>query len=198
MVRSGLNPSQKDIKNFLLSGLVVGAAYAAFKEVTSFQSILILLFFGLITVFSREIGQRIVGQWMDAQVDLEISMPGTTVTIIAAILSYISTLNLAFVVPVFSKFSGESYEQWGKSVDAIWAKRKYWIVSSGIATLLTAWIVSYSAGITQLAEMIALFTFFQLLPLDAEKGISGKLDGVHIILWSGFMWLIFMGLTIIG
>jgi hypothetical protein len=198
MARSGLQLSESDIKNIFISGIVVGSAFAAFKQVTNIQTILFLAFFGLITVSSREIGQRMVGQWMDAQVDTELSKNGAITTLVIAMFSYLSSLNLAFIVPIFSDFSGESFEHWGKSIDAIWAKRKYWMTASGILTLLLSWAISYTAGLTMLAEMISLFTFFQLLPLDSHKQVSGMLDGAHIIMWSGFMWLIFTGLTIIA
>lgn len=198
MARSGLQVSESDVKNFLISGVVIGAAFSAFKNVTESATLAAFLGFGLVTVLAREIGQRVIGQWMDAQVDLEVSRNGSVTALVVGMFSYISSLDLIFLTPLYSMFSGESYEHWGKEIDAIWAKRQYWMVSSGITTLLVSWIVAYGLGIGELAEMISLFTFFQLLPLDAEKSICGKLDGAYIMLWSGFMWLIFTGLTVIA
>jgi len=198
MARQGFQFSKQDIQNLILSGLVVGAAFAGFKEATSFSSIATVLFFGLITVSARELGQRTIGQWMEAEVNLELSRNGAFTALFVAIFSYISSLDLVFLTPLFSEFNIDSHEHWGKGIDAIWSKREYWLVSSGITTLLIGWVISYSLGVSTLAEMISLFTFFQLLPLDSNKQVCGKLDGVYIILWSGFMWLIFMGITIIA
>jgi len=197
-MRSGLNPTVEDFKNLFLGGLVVGAGFAGFKQFTSIKMLFLSLLFGILTVSFRELGQRVVGQWMDAQVDSKLSQNGAATTLIIGIFSYFSTLSLVFLTPVYSVFSGESYEHWGKSIDAIWSKRKYWMASSGILTLLIGWIAAYLLNINLLAEIISLFTFFQLLPLDSHKKICGKLDGAHIILWSGFTWLIFTGLTIIA
>ena len=197
-MRSGLDPTIEDLKNLFLGGLVVGAGFAGFKQFVSIKMLLLSLFLGVLTVSFRELGQRIVGQWMDAQVDSKLSRSGAATTLLIGIFSYFSTLSLVFLTPVYSVFSGESYEHWGKDIDAIWAKRKYWMVSSGIITLLIGWFIAYSLNISLLAEIISLFTFFQLLPLDSHKKICGKLDGAHIILWSGFTWLIFTGLTIIA
>lgn len=192
-----LHPSKSDVKNFLVAGTAVGAAFSAYKQVTEPSTILIFVLFGFVTLFFRELGQRVVGHWMESEVDLEISKGGAFATIFVAIFSYISVFNLIFLTPVFSSFSAKSYEHWGKSIDAIWAKRQYWLAASGITVLLIGWLTAFSLGITHLAEMISLFTFFQLLPLDEEKKICGKLDGAYILLWTGFMWLIFMGVTII-
>jgi len=197
-MRSGLNPTVEDFKNLFLGSLVVGAGFAGFKQFTSIKMLFLSLLFGILTVSFRELGQRVVGQWMDAQVDSKLSQNGAATTLIIGIFSYFSTLSLVFLTPVYSVFSGESYEHWGKSIDAIWSKRKYWMASSGILTLLIGWIAAYLLNINLLAEIISLFTFFQLLPLDSHKKICGKLDGAHIILWSGFTWLIFTGLTIIA
>ncbi|QGA80559.1 hypothetical protein [Candidatus Nanohalobium constans] len=198
MAPTGFQFSAEDLRNILISGVVVGAAFAAYKTVTSPIPMLTLLFFGLITVSAREIGQRMVAQSMEAEVSSEVSRSGAVTTLVVAMLSYISSFSLVFLVPVFSSFSVESHQHWGKGIDAIWAKREYWLASAGITSLLVIWALAFLGDYNILAEMIALFTFFQLLPLDAEKGICGKLDGAYIMLWTGFTWLIFMGLTIIA
>jgi formate-dependent nitrite reductase membrane component NrfD len=192
-----LNPSEEDVKNFLLGGLTVGVVFAAYKQVSGFQSFALFLVFGLIALFFREVGQRVIAHWMEAEVDSGFSAEGAVTSILIGAFSYISTFNLVWLTPVFSEFSNKSYEHWGKSIDAIWAKRQYWLVSGGFLTLFTGWILSYSLGFENLAEITALFTFFQLLPLDAEKKVCGDLDGTYLIMWSGFIWLIFTGLTII-
>lgn len=191
------SPSENDIKNFLVGGLTVGAAFAAYKQVSEIQAFLVFLGFGLITLLFREIGQRTIAQWMEAEVDTELSEKGAVVTLLVAAFSYVSVYNFAWLTPVFSGFSNESYEHWGKSIDAIWAKRQYWLASGGFLALFLGWIVSYSLGFENLAELTALFTFFQLLPLDEHKQVCGDLDGTYIIMWSGFIWLIFTGITII-
>jgi hypothetical protein len=192
-----LHPSEEDLRNFLVGGATVGAAFAAYKQVTDISTFALFIFFGLSTLFLRELGQRVVAQWMESDVHTELSAKGAASTVLVGIFSYISAFNLAFFVPVFSSFSAPSYEHWGKGIDAIWAKRRYWLVSTGIVSLMFGWLLAYSLGVSPLAEMIALFTFFQLLPLDEEKQITGQLDGAYILLWTGFTWLIFMGLTLI-
>ena len=192
-----LHPEREDIQNFLLGSLIVGAAFSAYKQATAPKTVALFLLFGMITLFFREIGQRVVAHWMEADVHTELSREGSFMTILIAAFSYISVFSLAFLVPVSSGFSNNRYEHWGKGIDAIWAKRKYWLASSGITMLLLGWIAVYSLGLSNLAELVALFTFFQLLPLDDEKPVCGQLDGTHIIMWSGFMWLIFMGITVI-
>ena len=192
-----LRPSENDLKNFLIGGATVGAAFAAYKQVADLPTFALFIVFGLTTLFFRELGQRIVAQWMESEVHTELSKEGAVTTVIVGLLSYISVFSLAFFVPVSSSFSAPSYEHWGKGIDAIWAKRQYWLASSGIVFLLVGWALVYSLGVSALAELIALFTFFQLLPLDKEKKITGKLDGAYILLWTGFTWLIFMGLTVI-
>lgn len=193
-----LKPSKQEIKNFLIGGVTVGAAFAGYKQVYSLKTILVFLVFGLVTLFIRELGQRCVARWMEAEVDLEVSQAGASATIAVAMFSYISVFNLAFLVPVTSKFSVESHRHWGKSIDAIWAKREYWLASSGVLALLTGWTLIYSIGLGSLAELVSLFAFFQLLPLDHKWVPSGKLDGVYIILWTGFTWTILMSFTIIA
>ncbi len=193
-----LQPSRIDIQNFLLGGTAVGAAFSAFKNVTEPSTIILFVFFGLLTLFMRELGQRIVGHWMEAEVELELSRGGAVTTLFVALFSYISVFAIIFLTPVSSSYSAKSYEHWGKSIDAIWAKRQYWLASSGITMLLISWFFAYLMDFSHLAEMISLFTFFQLLPLDENKKICGKLDGAYILLWTGFMWLVFMGITVIA
>ncbi|MFB6158663.1 MAG: hypothetical protein ABEJ95_03295 [Candidatus Nanohalobium sp.] len=193
-----LKPSKKDALNMLLAGLVVGTGFAAYRDVTSPGRFMAVTLLGPLAVFFRELGQRTVAHFMEADVHTELSTEGSVTTLLVAFLSYISVFSLALLIPVSSGYSNRSYENWGKGIDAIWAKREYWLAASGITTLLIAWLLSFIAGFQVLAEMTALFAFFQLLPLDEEKSFCGKLDGAYIILWSGFMWLIFTGLTIIA
>ncbi|MFB6100397.1 MAG: hypothetical protein ABEK16_03920 [Candidatus Nanohalobium sp.] len=193
-----LRPGKEDIQNFLIGGVTVGAAFSAYKQVTAPKTFAVFILFGLITLFFRELGQRVVAHWMEADVSSELSREGAVATILVAAFSYVSVFNLAFLVPVFSEYSNKRYEHWGKGIDAIWAKREYWLAASGITTLLLGWFTVYSLGFQNLAELTALFTFFQLLPLDEEKPLCGQLDGAYIIMWTGFMWLIFMGTTIIA
>jgi hypothetical protein len=196
MVRP-LKPTKNDVQNFALGGTTLGAAFSGYKQVTEPETVLVFITFGLISLFFRELGQRVIAHWMESEVELKLSKEGAVTTVFVAMFSYISVLSLVFLVPVSSSFSAKSYEHWGKSIDAIWAKRKYWLVSSGIVSLFCAWALAYSSGISNLAELISLFTFFQLLPLDEHKKICGKLDGAYIMLHTGFTWVIFMGITII-
>ncbi|PSH01583.1 MAG: hypothetical protein BRC26_03255 [Nanohaloarchaea archaeon QH_8_44_6] len=112
-------------------------------------------------------------------------------------MSFLTSLPIILLFPIFNSFSVESYEHWGKSIDAMWIKRKYWIVSGGVISMLTFYSVFQYFGMPQISEAISLFLVFQLLPFNYSNIPTGPLDGSVIIRWSGFMWLIFMGSAIL-
>lgn len=82
-------------------------------------------------------------------------------------------------------------------MDAIWAKRQYWLAVSGHTTLFGAWYIAYLLDYQLFAELASLFMLFQLMPFDYEGIPTSKLDGAYILLWSGFTWLIAMDIAII-
>jgi hypothetical protein len=191
-----LKPSREDVRSFLIATLVVGAAYSGYKGVLDPLQIALFMVFGAATLFLRELGQRTVANWIEVDVDTELSQEGSIVGIMVSGFSYLSVFSFLFLAPVSSSFSQKDYEHWGKGQDSLWPKRPYWIASSGIVTLLVGWTISYTLGAGDLAELISIFTFFQLLPLNDDKHLSGRLDGVHIIIWTGFTWIVLIGLTI--
>ncbi len=195
-MRSPLHPTFEDLQAFAASTLVVTICFWVFKDFAYTSIPYIMLISGLV-ILSREIGQRTVAQWMDAYIDLQTTLNGSATSLFGAFLAFITGLPIILLFPLTSSFSGKKYEHWGKSIDAIWAKRQYWLATSGLTTLFTAWMIAYTYGFQLFAELSALFMFFQLMPFDYEMIPTERLDGAYILLWSGFTWLIMMGTTLI-
>jgi len=190
-------PDSEDFQNFLIASAVTGAAFTAFSGSFTLENLVFYLVAGIVVIALRETGQRTVAHWMDSYVDLKVSTKGSTTTLLAAGFSVVSDFSLILLFPITSEFSGKSYEQWGKEVDAMWIKRKYWISSSGIIALWTGWIAAYMFSMNDIAGAISIFTIFQLMPFDYETIPTDPLDGATILRWSGFIWLIMTGLSII-
>lgn len=196
-MRSPLHPTVEDLQAFIGSSLVVAVCFLAYKEMGLPQIPYVILISGIV-VFFREAGQRMVAQWMDAYIDLEFSMEGAGTSLFGALMAYLTGFSIILLFPLTSSFSGRKYEHWGKSVDAIWAKRQYWLAFGGLTTLFGGWYLAYIFEYQLLAELASLFLFFQLMPFDYEYIPTDRLDGAYILLWSGFTWLISMGVTIIA
>ncbi len=194
---SSFHPTTEDVQSFAVASVVVAICFWAFKSAGWTELPYYLLLAGL-TIISREIGQRMVAQWMDAYIDLKTSVEGSATSLFGAFLALITGLPIILLFPLTSSFSGRKYEHWGKSIDAIWAKRQYWLTMGGLTTLFAAWYVAYLFEQQLLAEVTILFMFFQLLPFNYEAIPTSKLDGVYILLWSGFTWLTVMGITLIA
>ncbi len=194
---SSLDPTPEDLKSFAASSAVVAVCFWAFKSAGWTQLPYYLLLGGL-TVLSREIGQRMVAQWMDAYIELRTSVEGSATSLFGAFTALITGLPIILLFPLTSSFSGRKYEHWGKSIDAIWAKRQYWLTMGGLTTLFAAWYIAYLLNYQLLAEVTILFMFFQLMPFNYETIPTSKLDGAYILLWSGFTWLIVMGATLMA
>lgn len=190
-------PDQDDVINAAIASAIIGVAFTAFRGLFTLEAFAFYVVVGLILVILREGGQRTVAHWMDSYVDLKISREGSMLTLLAAGFSIVSNFQLIMLFPLFSDFSGKSYEQWGKEVDAMWMKRQYWLSSAGIIGLWLGWIVAYAVSMNRITEAIAMFTIFQLLPFDYEKIPTGSLDGATVLRWSGFVWLLMMGFSII-
>lgn len=195
-MRSPLHPTVEDLQAFLGSSAVIAVCFSVFKNF-GFQQFPYVFLISAAVVLSREIGQRMVAQWMDAYIDLEFSMNGSGTSLVAAGFAYLTDISLILLFPLTSGFSGKKYEHWGKSVDAIWAKRQYWLALSGLTTLFAGWYLSFILEYQLLAELASLFFFFQLMPFNYEMIPTSKLDGAYILLWSGFTWLITMAIAII-
>lgn len=190
-------PDVEDLQNFLIGSAIIGVAFTAFTGLFTLENFVFYTIAGVVVMLLREAGQRTVAHWMESYVDLEISREGALVTLLAAGFSVVSDFSLILLFPVFSDFSGERYEQWGKSIDAMWMKRQYWLASSGIIGLWAGWIFAVMLSMDMMAQAIATFAIFQLLPFDYEKIPTGKLDGVTILRWSGFAWLMMMGFSVL-
>lgn len=198
MARDAFNPSVDDLNSFLAGTLALAAAYIAFYDALSLSSAAFYTGVSGAMLFVREFGQRTIAQWMEAQVDLEISTEGTTTTLFGAVMSFFTGLPVILLFPVFNEHDVESYEHWGKSIDAMWIKRQYWIVSGGILALFATWVVFSTLNLSLAAEAVSMFLIFQLLPFDYSGIPTGPLDGSIIIRWSGFIWLIFMGTALLS
>ena len=195
-MRSPLHPTVEDLQAFIASTAVLAVCFLAYKQMSYTRLPYLILISGLV-ILSREVGQRTVAQWMDAYIDLQTTLNGSATSLFGAFLAFVTGLPIILLFPLTSSFSGKKYEHWGKSIDAIWAKRQYWLAISGITTLFTAWMIAYNFNLQLFAELSALFLFFQLMPFDYEMIPTERLDGAYILLWSGFSWLISMGVAII-
>lgn len=193
MARDAFDPSVDDLNSFLIGTVVLAAAFIAFHNALSLKSAALYTGVSAAMLFARELGQRTIAQWMEAQVDLEISTEGIGTTLFGAATSLFTGLPVILLFPIFNEHDVESYEHWGKSIDAMWIKRQYWIVSGGILGLFATWTIFSSLGAPVAAEAVSMFIVFQMLPFDYSNIPTGPLDGSVIIRWSGWIWLIFMG-----
>lgn len=190
-------PDREDVINFMAASALIGVAFTAFSGEFTFSNLSFFLLVGLILMFLREGGQRTVAHWMESYVDLKISREGAFVTLMAAVFSAVANVQLLLLFPVYSEFSGERYEQWGKEIDAMWMKRQYWLTSAGVIGLWLGWGLTYIWSLDKIGQAISIFTIFQLLPFDYENIPTGPLDGATILRWSGFAWLMMMGFSIL-
>ncbi len=192
-----LKPSTEEFYSFIVASLVVGAALTAFHGVLELRPAVLYTAIGASTLFFRELGQRTIAQLMNAEVELELSPDGAVTTVVGAISAVLTGLPLILMFPVTNDYSITSYEHWGKSIDAMYMKREYWLASGGILGLFAGWTIGYSTGFKELSTAISLFTFFQLLPFDYSEIPTGITDGARILKQSGFYWTILMGLTLL-
>jgi hypothetical protein len=196
-IKSSFRPTVDDITAFILSAVLISAAFIAFYENYTLLAAVGTILGSTLLLLAREIGQRTVAQWMDAYVELEISEEGAAITFFGVLVTALTSLPLLLLFPLQSEFSGRKYEQWGKSVDAIWAKRQYWLVTGGITGLMIFYMISAIAGFNQVAQMTAYFTIMQMMPFDFWAIPTGELDGAYMLRWSGFTWIALMGLNIV-
>ena len=193
-----LKPSIDEINNFAGAVFVTLIASVVFYRAYKVHTALLLLGASLFTILMREIGQRTIAQWMNAEVNLEFSPQGSVTTLIGALISFISGIPFIALFPVSSSFDVTGYEHWGKSIDAMWLKRKYWLVSGGIIALLIGRVLLGVLEFNRGAEILSIFLIFQMMPFNYSKIPTGALDGSIVIRWSGFMWLLFTGLAILS
>ncbi|MFB6203402.1 MAG: hypothetical protein ABEK01_02820 [Candidatus Nanohaloarchaea archaeon] len=192
-----LIPDRQDIQDFLLISLVTGSAYATYFRTYSVEPIAVVLGLSAVVVATRELAVRLVAQWMDAYADLQVSVQGSALTIVGAILSILTNIPLILLFPLESSFRIEKYEHWAKDVDAVWAKREFWLRGTGVLALIAG---SLAAGTLdpRLSFMYASFAVFQMMPFDYSEIPTGALDGAYIMRWSGFTWLVLTGLSLVA
>ena len=193
---SGL-PDSSDLFNFVLGTGVLAAAFAAFYGQLELSSVLFYVLAGGAVLATRELGVRIAANLLDGYASLEVSSPGSTVTVFGAILSVVTGLPIILLFPVYSEVSRKRYEQWGRSTDVVWAMYKFKIARLALSMLIIGFAVSTVLGFSMLAQMYALFAFFQALPFDYSGIPTGPLDGAEILRWSGFWWMFFTGVSIL-
>ncbi|MFB6209854.1 MAG: hypothetical protein ABEJ56_07010 [Candidatus Nanohaloarchaea archaeon] len=192
-----LKPSIDELNNFAAATLLLSASFIAFYSAYSLIPALKLAVFSGLTLLAREIGQRIIARWMVAESKLELSIEGSAMTAFGAMGTFLSGLPVLLLFPIYNEHDVESYEHWEKSIDAMWVKRQSWIVSFGILAMFGLWGIFHSLGIERGANIVSLFAFYQLLPFDYSNIPTGPLDGSILIRWSGFLWLIFAGISIL-
>ncbi|QKQ98159.1 hypothetical protein GKQ38_01325 [Candidatus Nanohaloarchaea archaeon] len=190
-------PDEEDVKNFAVATLVFGVSFAAFFQELDPKGAVFYTALSGIVLLTREFGFRTCAQWMDAYVDNNISRSGAMTSILGAFLAVITQLPVILLFPLWNEAESHKYEQWGKSTDAVWMKRKFWLYSCGIIALLAGSTIARTLNFELLARMYAITSFFFLLPFDYEDLPGEELDGAFILRWSGFTWLIFMGLTLV-
>ena len=193
---SGL-PDKSDLYNFLLASGVVASAFAAFYGGFQLSNALFYVLAGFAVVGAREFGVRVAASVLDGYASLEVSSSGSTVTVFGAVLSLVTGLPVLFLFPVHSDVSRKRYEQWGRSTDVVWAMYKFKIARLAILMLFIGFIVSTLLGFSRVAQMYALFAFFQMMPFDYSGIPTDPLDGAEILRWNGFWWMSLMGGSIL-
>lgn len=187
-----------EINYLVVAILVTAAAFTAFSGVLKLQNAIFYIGVAAAVLGLREFGQRAVAQWMEAEVDLSLSLQGSMMTIFGAFLAVLTDRPIIMLFPVSNSFSVESYEHWGKGVDSMWLKREAWLTYGGIIALLIGGLTSALLDITRLQDAFFIFSAFQLLPFDNQNIPTGALDGSYILKQNGFYWLIFMFISLAG
>lgn len=187
-----------ELNYLVVAVLVTAAAFTAFSGVLNLENAALYIGVAATVLGVREFGQRTIAQWMEADVDLNLSMEGSMITVLGAFLAVLTNQPVIMLFPVSNSFSLKDYEHWGKSIDAMWMKREAWIAYGGIGALILGGFISSFTEITTLKDAFFLFTMFQLLPFGNDGIPTGTLDGSYVLKQNGFYWLIFMFLSLIG
>ncbi len=183
-------PDSEEINYFVVALLATAAAYTTYSGTFTLENSLFFTAVAGLVLLTRELGQRTIAHFMKADTELHLSVKGSIVTIVGAVIAFLTQLPVILLFPVHNTFSVTSYEHWGREIDAMWSKREYQLVSGGILALLIGWFTSYILGYSTIAQAFALFALFQMLPFDYSKIPTGRLDGSIILRVNGFRWLI--------
>lgn len=198
MADTAFHLSIDEITYLVVAILVTAAAFTAFSGILELQNAAFYLGVATLVIGAREFGQRTIAQWMDANVDLSLSMQGSAITILGAFMAVLTDLPIILPFPVSNSFSVESYEHWGKGVDAMWSKREAWITYGGIFAMLMGGFISTLLNLGRVQDAFFIFTVFQLMPFDNHSVPTGTLDGAYVLKQNGFYWLIFMFISLVG
>ena len=198
MTKSAFHFTVDDLNYFVVAAVVVAAAFVAFSGELTLGNSIFYLAVSTGILAAREFGQRTLAQWMDAEVELDLSLEGASISVLGAMTAVVTGLPFILLFPISNSFSVEKYEQWGKSVDAMWSKREAWIVEGGLFTLLATGLIFHFIDMSAVANSFWLFSAFQLLPFSNSRIPTGKLDGAYILRENGFKWLILMAFSLIG
>jgi hypothetical protein len=190
-------PSLEEIQNFAIAVIVVTVGLVTFYGEYTVYSMLLLFLTALAALFARETGQRLVGQLLNARVTLELSKVGAIVSLGAALIAYIGNTPAVFLLPIYSEFAAERYNQWGYEIPVVWSKREYWFAATGMVFVLSLALAAFMVESYVVSRSLALFAFFQLIPLK-ETSLSESTDGAYILLQSGFVWLTLLAASILG
>lgn len=192
-----LKPSRENIRDFVLISLVSGAALAFHWGGLNLENMVSSVLIASFVVLTREAAMRMIVHWMDGYIDTRISIEGSAVTLAGAMIAVITGLGFILLFPLKTDLDMKKYEQWGKGIDSMWAKKKFWVHGVGVLSLVVAGYLSLGADLHGLSRVYGLFAVFQLMPFNYPDIPTGTLDGAHILRWSGWTWLIEMGLSLI-
>ncbi|WP_414836921.1 hypothetical protein [Candidatus Nanohalococcus occultus] len=191
-------PDKQDLTNLTAGLFALTAAFIGLQGSFNFSSVTNGFLAGFLALGARELGQRSVAQQIRAKVDVKLSKPGLALTLLGAVAGFFSSYPLALIFPLFNSYSNDRYESWGRDIDVVWTKRRYWIASMGMIAMLSTAFITYSLGAFMISKSISLFVLFQLIPLKETPLIDGDLDGAHILIHSGFAWVGFIAFGILG
>ncbi len=189
-------PSETDIRNFGVAVLLVATAFIGFNHDLGLEQTLFYLGVSGLVLLTRETGIRVVAQWIDTEVQLNLSQEGSAMTLLGGVAAYLNQWPVLLLFPIWTSFSSERRTQWGKSIDVLWLRRYFIMIMGGVTALFLGWTVSLTAGYPGVAEVYSLFLVFQLLPFDYSKIPTGKLDGAYILRHNGFVWIVCFGLAV--
>lgn len=191
-------PDRQDLVNLGIGLIATTVAFIGLNLDLGFNGVLTAFITAFLAIGMREAGQRTVAHFIVADVDVNLSKPGTGTTFLGAVAGFFASFPFALIFPIYNSYSNKRYESWGKDIDVVWTKRRYWIASMGmIFMLLTAWI-AYGLNAFNVSRGICIFVLFQLVPLKETRLIEGDLDGAHILIHSGFSWVGFIAFAILG
>lgn len=197
MGESAFSVSIEEFNYLVIAGIVSGAAFTAWSGSLNINSAFLYTGSAFLALLLREFGQRMIAQWQHGKVNLSLSAEGSMTTVFGSMIAVVTGLPFLVVFPVTSSFDMESYEQWGKHIDAMWSKRATWVVYGGIFSLLTGSFLAGQLGLPVVSDVLAIFTAFQLLPFDYKNIPTGTLDGAYIMKQNCPYWLLLMSTALL-